>query len=107
MTSTQTAAAPTTALPTTALPTTALPSTALPTTALPTTALPSTAPRPRLTLSRTERKLAGVAGGLAQHTGLDPVLWRVAFLALTLAGGAGVVVYALLWLLMPQADQQH
>lgn len=65
-----------------------------------------TAPRrPRLALSRSERKLAGVAGGLAEHTGIDAVLWRVAFLALTLAGGAGIVVYALLWLLMPQADR--
>ena len=94
MTSTQTA--PTAALPTAVLPTAVLP-----------TALPPTAPRPRLTLSRTERKLAGVAGGLAEHTGVDAVLWRVAFLALTLAGGAGVAVYALLWLLMPQPDAQH
>jgi phage shock protein C len=46
-----------------------------------------------------------VAGGLAEHTGLDAVLWRVAFVALTLAGGSGVLVYALLWLLMPPADE--
>ena len=68
-------------------------------------AAPLAAPRPRLALSRTERKIAGVAGGLAEHTGVDAVLWRVAFLGLTVAGGTGVLVYGLLWLLMPRADQ--
>ena len=67
--------------------------------------LPSATARPRLTRSRTDRRIAGVAGGLAQHTGVDAVLWRVALVALTLAGGSGPVVYALLWLLMPPADQ--
>jgi phage shock protein PspC (stress-responsive transcriptional regulator) len=49
--------------------------------------------------------IAGVAGGLAEHTGVDAVLWRVALVALTVAGGCGVLLYALLWLLMPPADQ--
>ena len=61
--------------------------------------------RPRLTRSRADRRLLGVAGGLAEHTGVDAVLWRVAFVGLTLAGGCGVLVYGLLWLLMPPADQ--
>jgi len=72
-----------------------------------TAALPSAAPaRPRLTRSRTEKMLGGVAGGLAEHTGVDAVLWRVAFLGLTVAGGTGVLVYGLLWLLMPRAEQR-
>jgi phage shock protein PspC (stress-responsive transcriptional regulator) len=54
--------------------------------------------------------LGGVCGGLAEHTGIDSLVWRVGFVALTLAGGAGVVVYLLLWVLMPPgrrpADQQ-
>jgi phage shock protein PspC (stress-responsive transcriptional regulator) len=45
--------------------------------------------------------LGGVSGGLAEYSGVDPLLWRVGFVALTLAGGTGVVVYLLLWLLMP------
>jgi phage shock protein PspC (stress-responsive transcriptional regulator) len=61
-------------------------------------------PRRRLTRSRTDRRLGGVAGGLADHTGVDAVLWRVVFVVLTLAGGAGVPAYGLLWLLMPPAD---
>jgi phage shock protein C len=66
---------------------------------------PFSAPvRPRLARSRTDRLIAGVAGGLAAHTGVDAVLWRVALVALTLAGGCGVLLYGLLWLLMPPAD---
>jgi phage shock protein C len=45
--------------------------------------------------------LGGVCGGLAEYTGIDPVLWRVGFVALTVIGaGAGVLVYLLLWVLM-------
>src|SRR6476620_2652559 len=57
--------------------------------------------RPQLRRSRTDKILGGVSGGLAEYSGIDALLWRVGFVALTLAGGAGVVVYLLLWLLMP------
>ena len=54
--------------------------------------------------------LAGVCGGLAEHTGIDSLVWRVGFVGLTLAGGAGFLVYALLGVLMPPgirpADQK-
>ena len=43
----------------------------------------------------------GVCGGLAEYSGIDPLLWRVGFVALAFAGGSGVLVYLLLWLLMP------
>ena len=45
--------------------------------------------------------IGGVSGGLAEYSGIDALLWRVGFVALTLAGGTGIVVYLLLWLLMP------
>jgi len=45
----------------------------------------------------------GVCGGLADYSGIDSLLWRVGFVGLTLAGGAGIVVYLLLWVLMPAA----
>ncbi|WP_138756802.1 PspC domain-containing protein [Modestobacter altitudinis] len=69
-------------------------------------ASPSTTPAgPRLARSNTDKKIAGVAAGLAEHTGVDAVLWRVAFVALTLAGGGtGILVYGLLWLLMPAPE---
>jgi phage shock protein C len=57
--------------------------------------------RPQLRRSSTESMIGGVAGGLAEYTGIDAVLWRVGFVGLTLAGGAGVVIYLLLWVLMP------
>jgi phage shock protein PspC (stress-responsive transcriptional regulator) len=73
---------------------------------LTTASLPSSASaRPRLTRSRTDSRIAGVCGGLAEHTGVDAVIWRVAMIALTLAGGSGILVYGLLWVLMPSADQ--
>jgi phage shock protein C len=56
--------------------------------------------RPQLRRSSTDSMIGGVAGGLAEYTGVDAVLWRVGFVGLTLAGGAGVVIYLLLWVLM-------
>jgi phage shock protein C len=58
------------------------------------------APSP-LRRSSTDRMLGGVCGGLARHTGIDALLWRVGFVGLTVAGGAGILVYLLLWVLMP------
>jgi phage shock protein PspC (stress-responsive transcriptional regulator) len=57
--------------------------------------------RPQLRRSRTDKILGGVCGGLAEYSSIDALLWRVGFVALTLAGGAGVIVYLLLWMLMP------
>jgi phage shock protein C len=57
--------------------------------------------RPQLRRSGTEKMFGGVCGGLAEYSGIDPLLWRVGFVGLTLAGGAGVIVYLLLWVLMP------
>ncbi|MET0763657.1 MAG: PspC domain-containing protein [Blastococcus sp.] len=51
--------------------------------------------------SRTNKMIGGVAGGLAEYSGIDALLWRVGFVALTFAGGSGILVYLLLWLLMP------
>ena len=59
------------------------------------------APRPTLRRSRRNRMLAGVAGGVADHLGLDPFVVRLAFIVLGLAAGFGVVVYLLLWVLAP------
>ena len=58
-------------------------------------------PRSTLRRSRSDRVLAGVAGGVAQHLGLDVFVVRLAFLVLSLAAGFGVVVYLLLWVLAP------
>ena len=60
-------------------------------------------PRPALRRSGTDRMAGGVCGGLAEYSGIDSLLWRVGFVGLTLAGGAGVLLYVLLWVLMPPA----
>jgi phage shock protein C len=60
-------------------------------------------PRPQLRRSRADSMAGGVCGGLAEYSGIDSLLWRVGFVGLTIAGGAGIVVYLLLWVLMPAA----
>jgi phage shock protein PspC (stress-responsive transcriptional regulator) len=55
----------------------------------------------RLRLSSTDRKIAGVCGGLGEYFELDPVLFRAAFLVLVLAGGLGILLYLALWLVIP------
>ncbi|MGY1694268.1 MULTISPECIES: PspC domain-containing protein [unclassified Geodermatophilus] len=64
------------------------------------TSIPTT-PRPQLRRTRSGAMLGGVSTGLADYTGVDAVIWRAAFVALTLAGGVGLVLYAVLWVLAP------
>jgi len=51
--------------------------------------------------SRTDRKLAGVCGGLAEYFDIDSVLVRLVALLLVFAGGAGIFMYIILWLITP------
>jgi phage shock protein C len=55
----------------------------------------------KLYRSRTDRKLAGVCGGLAQYLNLDVTLIRVLFVVLALLGGPGIVIYGVMWLVVP------
>lgn len=57
----------------------------------------------RLYRSRTDRRLAGVCGGVAEYFGWDPTLVRIAWIMLTLLGGSGVLLYLIFWLVMPEA----
>ncbi|WP_162598707.1 PspC domain-containing protein [Nocardioides gilvus] len=52
-----------------------------------------------------DRKVAGVAAGLARHLNIDPLVLRVAFVVLSFFGGAGIIVYGALWLLLPEDGQ--
>jgi signal transduction histidine kinase len=45
--------------------------------------------------------VAGVASGIARRLNIDPIIVRVAFVATSVAGGAGLAVYLLAWALMP------
>jgi signal transduction histidine kinase/phage shock protein PspC (stress-responsive transcriptional regulator) len=68
------------------------------------TTAPAAVRHRRLYRATSGRVLGGVAGGLADHLGISPVVLRVAFAALTLAGGAGVLMYAAFWVFVPQQD---
>ncbi|MCP3937074.1 MAG: PspC domain-containing protein [Actinomycetia bacterium] len=58
----------------------------------------------RLQRSNDER-IAGVCGGIAEYFNLDPTIVRIAFVVLALIGfGAGIVAYGVMWLVMPDAD---
>ena len=55
----------------------------------------------RLRRDMGDRRVAGVASGLARHLDVDPLILRVAFVVLALFGGAGVLLYVACWLLVP------
>ena len=55
----------------------------------------------KLYRSTGDRLLAGVCGGLAYYFSLDPTLVRVIFVVLALVGLGGVILYLLLWALIP------
>ena len=68
------------------------------------TALTSnTSPTP-LTRSTTDRKLGGVAAGLARHLGVDPTIVRVGFAVSLLFSGAGLVAYLVMLAVVPSDD---
>jgi phage shock protein PspC (stress-responsive transcriptional regulator) len=57
----------------------------------------------RLTRRMDDRLIAGVASGLGAYFNVDPVVFRVGFVALTLAGGVGALIYLLCWIILPPA----
>src|SRR5918911_2431956 len=60
----------------------------------------------RLERSRSDRMVAGVAGGLARYFDIHPAVYRVGFVVLTLLGGAGVIIYLALALVMPDEGKE-
>jgi phage shock protein PspC (stress-responsive transcriptional regulator) len=63
--------------------------------------MPAATARRRLTRAHDGRVVAGVCQGAARYFDIDPVIFRVVLAALTVFGGAGVVVYVLAWVLIP------
>src|SRR3954465_12607426 len=54
-----------------------------------------------------DRVIAGVCSGLARSQRIDPLIVRVAFVVLAVAGGVGIPLYFGLWCLMPGPDGQR
>ena len=61
----------------------------------------------RLCRSDTDRVIAGVCGGLAAHLRLDSLVVRILFAVLATLNGAGVVLYLLLWILLPISPDER
>lgn len=60
----------------------------------------------KLFRSRKSRILGGVAGGLAEYFKIDPVITRILFIAFTLTNGIGVVIYIILWIIIPDEPME-
>jgi phage shock protein PspC (stress-responsive transcriptional regulator) len=61
-------------------------------------------PRRPLLRSKNDRMIWGVAGGLAEHIGFSATLVRIAFVLITLFGGAGLLAYLVLAVALPEDD---
>jgi phage shock protein C len=59
----------------------------------------------KLYRSRDQRMLAGVCGGLAEYFNVDATLMRVLFLVLAVFGGTGLVIYVVMWLIVPDVSK--
>jgi phage shock protein C len=55
----------------------------------------------RLYRSRTDKKIAGICGGLAQYFDIDPVIVRLCWLLFVLLGGSGIILYIIAWIVIP------
>jgi phage shock protein C len=59
----------------------------------------------KLYRSRTDKMLGGVCAGLGELLDIDPTIVRLVFVLLTIWGGAGAIVYLVLWLIAPYKDE--
>lgn len=66
------------------------------------------ADRPRvLRRGREDRVIAGVCSGLGRYFGIDSVLLRIAFVVLAIAGGGGILLYVVCWILIPEEGENE
>ena len=59
----------------------------------------------RLTRSTTDRRIAGVCGGLAKYLNIDPTVVRIIFLVALLCGSLGFWAYLIVWIAAPDDNQ--
>jgi phage shock protein C len=60
----------------------------------------------KLYRSETQRMVAGVCGGLAEYFNIDATVMRVLFLILAVFGGSGIVLYLVMWIVVPDASKR-
>ena len=56
----------------------------------------------KLLRSKNNRMLAGICGGVAEYFNIDPTIVRIIYVILTFAGFAGLLIYLIMWLLIPE-----
>ena len=57
--------------------------------------------------SNTNKKVAGVCGGIGEYFGIDPTIVRLGFVALSLLAGGGLAVYIIAAIIMPEREARH
>lgn len=60
----------------------------------------------QISKSQQDKKIAGICGGLGEHTSIPAWLWRVIFVTLSFVYGIGVLLYLLFWIFMPSGNEQ-
>lgn len=52
--------------------------------------------------SKTDRKIAGICGGLGEYFTIDPVMFRLLFVFLLFFAGGGLLMYLIFWIVTPE-----
>jgi len=60
----------------------------------------------KLYRSKTDHKIAGVCGGLGEYFQMDSVFFRILFLVIVLLGGMGILVYLIMWVIVPMNNAE-
>jgi len=59
----------------------------------------------KLYLSDTDKKIAGVCGGLADYFGIDAMIIRIIWFVLVFGYGTGLILYLAFWLIVPRESK--
>ncbi len=61
----------------------------------------------RLYRSKDDRWIGGVCGGIGEYFGIDPIIIRLLFLLAFLGWGAGLLIYLLMWIIVPENKEDQ
>ena len=52
-----------------------------------------------------KKQIGGVCAGLGEHLGIEPIIFRIAFIVLFFCGGAGLLIYLLFYFCLPKKPE--
>lgn len=61
----------------------------------------------RLYRSTKDRMIAGICGGLGEYFNVDPTIIRIIFVIFLICGGAAILVYIVMWIVVPPHPIRH